>query len=732
MSLQEEEEQIVRCTVDRVTFSNPDNGWTVLQVSVNDRRKKITVVGTMSNPRAGVELVARGKIIQHPKFGEQLQAISITETVPSSAEGIKKYLSSGLVKGVGEKTAERIVEAFGEDALDIINNQPEKLASLPGISKNKAEEIAAIIANQTDMGSILQFLVEHNVTTNLATKIYQKFKNRSLEVLSKDPYSLVRSMKGIGFKTADRIAIELGLSLDSPVRLTAGVYHAIEKASDDGHCFLTKKELINEARNILKIDTEVSLEDAIHTLLNEKSVVEENDRFYIKSLYTAETFVAEFIAERTIPRSETLIPEDSIETAIQQAASDLGISFSAEQQEAVRLANKYRLLLVTGGPGCGKTTVIRALTRFFQIAKKVLVLAAPTGKAAQRMSQVCDFPSSTVHRLLKYDPSSGDFLHGVHDPLIADAVIIDEASMLDLTLAEDLFSAIPKDATLILVGDKDQLPSVGPGRVFAELLSTQEVKSIVLTRLFRQKEGSSITDIAHQILSGTPPNIQEPDGESKSDSYFIPRKDQSEAQALIVKLFSEQLPQKFGFEPHDITVLTPANRGELGTTLLNQAIQEKINPFTDRESELTHGDATFRIGDRVCQRVNNYNIDPYGVYNGDTGIVHSVAPRDKTLTIELWDGRLITYKQAELSQLSLAYAITVHRSQGAEMPCVLLALHESQFTLLERQLLYTAVTRAKRLLVIVGSKQALSIGARRATSSKRFTALKERIQAKLV
>jgi exodeoxyribonuclease V alpha subunit len=727
MELPEVEEQIVRCNVERVTFHNPENGWTVLQVAVIDRRKKLTVVGTMSNPRPGVEVVVRGKTVSHPKFGEQLQALSITETVPSTAEGIKKYLSSGLVKGVGEKTAERIVEAFGEDALDIIHNQPEKLSNLPGISKNKAQEIAAIVANQTDMGSILQFLVEHNVSTNLATRIYQKYKNRSLEILTKDPYSLVRQMKGIGFKTADRIALELGLALDSPVRLAAGVYYAIERASDDGHCYLTKRDLILNARQLLTIDSEVSLEDAIHALIQEKSVIEDNDRYYMKPLYLAETFVADFIAERTIPRDTPLLDELAVTEALEQAANDLGISFSAEQREAVRLANTHRLLLVTGGPGCGKTTVIRALTRFFQISKQILVLAAPTGKAAQRMSQVCDFPAGTVHRLLKYDPSSGDFLHGMHDPLIADAVIIDEASMLDLELAKDLFSAIPRNATLILVGDKDQLPSVGPGRVFAELLSTQEVKSIVLTRLYRQQEGSSITEVAHQILAGTVPQIQEPDGSRKCDSYFIPRKDQSEAQSLIVKLFTEQLPQKFGFTTADITVLTPANRGDLGTTSLNKAIQQALNPFVDNESELINGDVTFRIGDRVCQRVNNYNIDQYGVYNGDTGTVYAVSPREKTLTVELWDGRLITYKHTELHQLSLAYAITVHRSQGAEMPCVILAIHESQFTLLERQLLYTAVTRAKKLLVIVGSKQALMIGSKRATAAKRFTALKERI-----
>ena len=725
---QPQNEEILRGSIDRITFHNPQNGYVVMQLSVVDKRHKVTVVGTMPNPRPGVEVVARGTFIEHPKFGQQLQAASIIESVPTTAEGIQKYLSSGMIKGIGAKTAEKIVDAFGDKTLEVLHREPERVAKLPGINKAKAMSLSEAVSSQSDMGAIIQFLVEHNVSANLATRIFEKYKNQSLEVLSKDPYVLARSLKGVGFKTADKVAFELGISPTAEVRLVAGLYHTLEKSSDDGHCFLSKEELNSKTRRLLELPSDVSLEEAVHFLEKEKSIQHYNDRYYLKALKTAETFVADFVFERIYPREQPLLDPDQVELAIKQSEQDLNIEFSAEQRECVKLANLSRLLLITGGPGCGKTTIIKALVRFYQIAKKMLLMAAPTGKASQRMSAVSEFPSSTIHRLLRFDPQSSGFLHGISDPLMADAVIIDEASMIDLTLAKDLFSAIGKDTTLILVGDKDQLPSVGPGRVFGDLLSIPQIKTITLSRIFRRDDTSLINTYATQINSGIVPDIPSPDGITKSDCYFIPRNSADDAQSTVIKLVADQLPSKFGFSADEITVLTPGNRGPLGTIELNRVLQEKLNPFSYEERQLEFGDTIFRVGDRVCQRVNNYNIDTYGVFNGDTGIVYDIDKAKRTMQVELWDGRIIDYEAKDIPQLQLAYAITVHRSQGAEMPCVVLALHESHFTLLERQLLYTAVTRAKKLLVIVGSKQALSMAAKRAMSLQRNTGLKDEIK----
>lgn len=720
------QEEIIRGTLERVTFQNPENGFAILQVAVADKRERVTVVGNCLEPRVGSEMVIRGKFTTHPKFGLQLTASSITETPPSSPDGLQRYLSSGIIKGIGEKTAERIVEKFGEQTLEIIHRSPDQIAKIPGVGSSKAKALSDALANQQGMGATLQFLVENKVSPHLAAKIYERFRNKSVETLSKDPYILARTIRGIGFTTADTIAQNLGLRMDSPQRLKAGLFYALEKASDDGHCYLTERELREKAQQLLGLDATISLEDALYELIKEEFIIEYRSMYFLTQIFKAENFVADFIKERLEPFSSPSVPDSFVPTALNNAQTQLGVEFSPEQREAVKRATQYPLLLITGGPGCGKTTIIKAISRVFADAGRRLVLAAPTGKASQRMSQVCDMPASTIHRLLKFDPSTGGFLHSINNPLIADAIIVDEASMIDVMLAKDLFAAISPETTLILVGDKDQLPSVGPGRVFADLLSIREIPSVVLTQLFRRSSESSITDVAHAVNSGMVPQIPEP-GEAKSDVYFIPRKNPEEAVTLIEKLLAEQLPQKFNLDPSEITVLTPANRGPLGTIALNTALQAKINPPVDPDLELVHNNQIFRLGDRVCQRVNNYNIDAYGVFNGDTGVITTVNRKDKIIEVELWDGRIITYESGELNQLSLAYAITVHRSQGAEMPCVVLALDNSHYTLLERQLLYTAITRAKKLLVVVGSRQALSMAAKRATAEKRRTYIRERI-----
>jgi exodeoxyribonuclease V alpha subunit len=391
-------------------------------------------------------------------------------------------------------------------------------------------------------------------------------------------------------------------------------------------------------------------------------------------------------------------------------------------------------LIITGGPGCGKTTIIKALTILFEKAGLAFALAAPTGRAAQRMSQVTAAPASTIHRLLKYDPTTTDFIFNARNPLPYDALIIDEASMVDIMLARDLFAAIQKRTILILVGDKDQLPSVGPGRVFGDLVSCKDIRVVALSKLFRRANESAINSVAYMINTGEVPSIPTPDGVTKSDAYFIQRDDTEESGRLIESLVADQIPKKFGFSGAEIAVLTPSNRGPVGTIELNKRIQEKLNPRASHSEDeiLEIGDMTFRVGDRVCQRVNNYKIDPSGVFNGDMGTIYRVDREEQRLTVELWDGRLIEYPRGEIGQLSLAYAVTVHRSQGMEVPCVVFAIDNSHFTLLERQLVYTGVTRAKKLLIIVGSKRALGIAAKRAQTKRRCTLLLERISSILL
>lgn len=724
-------EDLVRGVVERVTFRNPDNGYSVLRVSVPEQKDPLTLVGTVISGQGGVgtHLLARGKFVDHPKFGRQFSATSITETTPSTNEGLIKYLGSGLIKGIGPSTAEKIVAAFGGDVVDVIFQDPDKVAKLPGVGRKKAQILHEKLVGLKSVGEIMRFLLEHNISPNLAQRIFEKYEMRAVEVLSKDPYLLARDLRGVGFLTADTIAKNLGLPETSIQRLKAGLFYTLEKASTDGHCLLEQPDLINKAKALLALPEDIELVPALKELIGEGYLVARGESIFLKIIDRAEEQVAKFIGGRFGPRSDPLIRPDQLPARLATAAAGIDITLTNEQELAVKLACTEPLLIITGGPGCGKTTVVRTICSVLDAAGKKILLAAPTGRAAQRMAQLSGITASTIHRLLKYDPTKHTFLHGPDLPLSADVVIVDEASMLDITLARDLFSAIQKKTTLVLVGDKDQLPSVGPGRVLGDLISIPEVKTISLTRLFRRSEESTINGIAYTINAGTVPLIPEPDGVTKVDAYFLARNDPEEAAATIENLVADQIPRKFGIGTNDICVLTPSNRGPLGTTILNQRLQAKLNPSA--QTELVQGIKTYeqeiRLGDRVCQRVNNYYIDDAGVFNGDVGQVFSVNAAAKSLIVELWDGRLITYEESSIGQLSLAYALSVHRSQGAEFPCVVLALHDSHYMLLERQLIYTAVTRAKKLLIVVGSKRALGMAVRRVSSQKRGTLLRTRI-----
>ena len=728
---QSDNEQVLRGVVKRITFRNPSNGYTVMQLAVPDKSESITVVGSLLSASVGAHLLIRGSYHTHPKYGEQFHATGMSETTPSTTEGLATYLGSGLIKGIGPKTAKRLVKEFGTEVIEVISQEPERVANVPGVGSYKAKLIAEGLVAQGEVREVMRFLMEHNVSPNLASRIYEKYGNKTVEVLSRDPYLLARQMRGIGFLTADTIALNIGLKEDSPERLKAGVYYALEKAADDGHCYLPEEQLLQRARVLLGIDETIDLSEHIDSLIEEDYLVRYKGGVFLKHLFKAEEFVSYFINDRHSSSGVPILSAEDSTKAIDKAESELGITFSNEQREAVIQATKNRLLIITGGPGCGKTTVIRALAAVFSHAKKRTLFAAPTGRAAQRMSQVTDRPASTIHRLLRYDPIKRSFLHGPNEPLIADAIIIDEASMLDINLAKDLFSAIPAETHLVLVGDKDQLPSVGPGRVFGDLVTLNEVKTISLSQLFRRSEESQITSIAHLINAGTLPNIPEPDGQTKTDAYFIPKSDPEETSKLIESLVSTQIPEKFDIDLTDITVLTPSNRGPLGTITLNQQIQAKVNPpgSIDSEQELEVGNSIFRIGDRVCQRVNNYQLDDSGVFNGDIGKIYQIDRSDRSMVVELWDGRLVKYSSKDLHQLSLAYAVTVHRSQGSEIPCVILALHDSHYTLLERQLIYTGITRAKQLLIVVGSKRALQIACRKTSTRKRCTMLRDRVRS---
>lgn len=725
-------ELILRGVVDRIRFQNPSNGYTVFILKVTGKTNPYTVVAHNPGLTAGMQVLVRGLESSHHKYGTQIDASSVTESAPTTTAGIERFLSSGLVKGIGDKTAERLVEEFGEDTLRMLVEEPDNVARIPGVGKSKAKRLQEALGSKKSMQEVLQFLVENSISTNLASRIYDKYGNRTVEILKQDPYLLTRDLRGIGFIKADTIALNLGLELDAPQRLKAALYFALEKGTDDGHCYLKIEQLVLQARKLLGNEVAESelLLPQLEDLIKDEYVIKDEDKLYVSGLFKAEEFVANFLAQRAKAESSLGIKQELIKEALDIAATALNVEFSAEQQSAIASAATKKLIVITGGPGCGKTTIIRALTKLFELANKEVKLTAPTGRAAQRMAQVCGKEASTIHRLLRYDPFNRSFLHGINDPLLCDVVIVDESSMIDIQLARDLFSAIPKHATIILVGDKDQLPSVGPGKVFQDIVSLNEINVIGLSRLYRRKEHSHITEIAHLINSGTVPTIPEPDGNTKTDAYFITRKDAVEAAVVIENLFAKQLSEKFGFAQEEIVVLTPTNRGELGTEALNRRLQDKINPNTGGP-QLIIGTSSIRVGDRVCQRVNNYQIDEFGVFNGDLGIVTEIDAINKSAHVDLWDGRQIKYSAKELGQLSLAYAMTVHRSQGSEIPCVVLALHDSHYSLLERQLIYTGITRAKKLLVVVGSRRALSLATSRAQSLSRQTQLSEKIRARI-
>ncbi len=726
--------ELLKATVERITYRNDENSFGIVKVKKEGAGfldPTITVAGTIPTTfHEGVTFVARGVWQTHPKFGLQFKAYSITETLPTEKESIIRYLSSGLIKGIGPKFAERIVDHFGESTLQIMETNPDRLTEVKGLGRAKAEEIKVIWTEKKEERETILFFNNYGISHALGSRIYKVYKSRTIETVKSNPYILCQQVWGIGFLTADKIARAIGIDEKSLDRLMAGILYTLIDAESDGHTYLPRDILLAKSGSLLVIGEAELLEEALEKALLEGIVTGFEDKMFSPQIFMAERKVADCVIQRvqntriakTVP---SWIVKDILESGSLRNKDGTRLLLSEEQGQAVKLSAESSLLVITGGPGCGKTTVVRSIGALFKKAGFTIRLCAPTGRAAQRLQEVCDIEASTIHRLLKYDPIKKSFLHNEGDYLPFDVLIVDESSMIDIPLASSLLRAVSPETRLIFVGDKDQLPSVGPGLFFPDLLEITNIPIVTLTRLFRRSEESSINDIAHEINHGVVPNIPEPDGSGIRDAYFLPIRSSEEAGQLIERLVSEQIPKKFGIKTSDITVLSPMNQGELGIISLNRRLQSKLVPDSQGQPKVSVGQTEFRVGDRVCQRVNNYNIHEAGVFNGEQGTIYGLDTEQKAVYVKLWDGREITYLAENISQLDLAYALTIHRSQGSEVPVIILVLHDSHAIMLERQLIYTGVTRAKNLLIIVGTRSALQTATKRIKSSKRYTGFRD-------
>jgi exodeoxyribonuclease V alpha subunit len=719
-------------TIERIVFRNEETHYTVARLRPNDtgrlfRSELVTLVGTLPGVNVGELVDVTGEWEAHPQHGRHLRVGSFTPHAPVTPEGLKRYLGSGVIKGIGPKTAERIVEHFGEQTLAIIELEPARLTEVQGISGHKRALIVKGWAEQQEIRDLMLFLQSHDVTPALATKIYRQYGNDATRVIRENPYTLERDVFGVGFKTADALAVKLGLPRDGVPRLMTGIKHVLsEAASGDGHCWLPREEVDLRAAALLEVSAE-ALEPAITELRREKEIFAEEERIYLAPFFYAENGTARRLRMLLkAPSHLPTVPESEWQAAFETLARERGIHLAERQQEAVRLAYISKVMVLTGGPGVGKTTTLRALLDVLDRRGISYALAAPTGRAAKRMTEATGRPASTLHRLLEFNPRTNDFGYNEHRPLPHQFVVVDEVSMLDILLAYRLVRAVAPESHLLLVGDADQLPSVGPGSVLADILESEVVPRVHLTELFRQARESAIIVTAHGVNAGQMPLLK---GDPSGDFFFLRAEDPIAAQRLVVDLVSRRLPARYGFDPvRDIQVLAPMYRGPAGVHALNEALQARLN--ADPPGMVPYGDHTLRAGDKVMQVRNNYDKGAGGVFNGDLGRIVDVLD-DRKVVVAFPDesGALsVTYEPFELDELALAYACSIHRAQGSEYPCVVVPLVMQHYLLLQRNLLYTALTRARRLCVIVGDPRALRRAVENNALATRNTALDERLQ----
>lgn len=727
---------VLEGVLERITYANEENGYTVARVDTGrGGGDLLTVVGSLLGAQPGESLRMEGRWGSHPQYGKQFTVENYTTVLPATIQGIRRYLGSGLIKGIGPRIAERIVEHFGVDTLDIIEQQPKKLIEVPGLGPKRTQLIGVAWEEQKAIKEVMVFLQGVGVSTSIAVRIYKKYEDASISVVKNQPYRLAADVWGIGFLTADRIAQSVGIPHDSPERVKAGLQYALSQSTDQGHCFLPEEQLIADAVKLLQVDTGLVIECLAELAGEEEGVVRETvpapdggeplTAVYLVPFHRAEISLAAQLGRllRAADDRMSAFQDVAWDKALTWLAERTGAELAPEQEQAVRLALTSKVAVLTGGPGCGKSFTVRSIVELARAKKAKVVLAAPTGRAAKRLSELTGAEASTVHRLLELRPG-GDAAYDRDRPLEADLVVVDEASMLDLLLANKLVKAVAPGAHLLLVGDVDQLPSVGAGEVLRDLLADGgPVPRVRLTRIFRQAQQSGVVTNAHRINSGSHPITS-----GLSDFFLFVEEETEDAGKLTVDVAARRIPARFGLDPRrDVQVLAPMHRGPAGAGTLNGLLQQAITPARPDLPEKRFGGRVFRVGDKVTQIRNNYDKGKNGVFNGTVGVVTSLQLDDQRLTVLTDEDEEVPYDFDELDELAHAYAVTIHRSQGSEYPAVVIPVTTGAWMMLQRNLLYTAVTRARKLVVLVGSRKAIGQAVRTVSAGRRFTALDHRL-----
>jgi exodeoxyribonuclease V alpha subunit len=720
--------------IERITYYNEDNNYTVAQMKVHGRSDLLTIVGNLFSVNPGEVLQITGQWHTHPRYGQQFKVLSYKSVVPATAKGIERYLGSGLIKGIGPVMSKRLVSKFGVDTLNIIETDIQRLREVDGIGDHRIEMIQKAWEGQKEIREVMIFLQGYGVSPTYAAKIYKQYGKDSVKVVKENPYRLAQDIFGIGFITADKIAEKIGIPKDSRIRAEAGILYVLHQLSDDGHVYYPYEPLIEKCRKILQVERDIIVEafgeiasdkkiivedlfDKLKAGPNREDIRENNKAVYLAKFYVSEVSIANNLKVLlNFPKKLRFFDRYK---AIEWVQRELKITLAERQIQAVKGSLEKKALIITGGPGTGKTTIINAIIKICRRLGQRVLLAAPTGRAAKRMSEATGYEAKTLHRLLEYSPKEGRFKRDDDNTLEADLIVIDETSMVDTILMHHFLKAVPKEATLILVGDVDQLPSVGSGNVLKDIIDSGSVPTMRLNEIFRQSKESLIIVNAHRVNNGRMPVFSQ--GKDQQDFYFFEIEDPEKVLEKVIQLCKDKIPSRFGYNPaNDIQVLTPMHKGIIGASNLNTELQKQLNPSKD---EFTRGGKVLKVGDKVMQIRNNYDKD---VYNGDIGRITKIDREEQEVTVD-YDGRPVSYEYPELDEIVLAYAISVHKSQGSEYPVIVMPVLTQHYVLLQRNLLYTGITRGKKMVVLVGTKKAIAISIKNNKPQKRYTLLKDRL-----